>query len=114
MRTFNINSRYVHMKDAVVTVGQYADGSTALTAEASDEDGYPDRETLSVNLSGLGHVAPYPDTIYVPTWSEHDGLPGALQDAGIATDTGEAVEIDYGTHRVVAVLMRLDKEVLSA
>ena len=109
MATYDIDARFVHMKEAIVTARQYADGSLALTAEAEDEDGYPDTETLSVNLTGWGVGAPPAEHIYVPTWSEHEGLPEALEAAGIATRTDESV---YGSFNVRAVLMRVSPHIL--
>lgn len=107
MRTFNIESRYIHMKDAVVTVSQYADGSVALIAEDDDEEGFPNRETLSVNLSAYS-LDPDPGHVYVPTWSENEGLPDALETAGIATPVRR---IMFGPFNTEVVLMKLTEEV---
>lgn len=109
MATYDIDARFLHMKDAIVTPRQYADGSLALTAEANDDDGFPEHETLSVNLTGWGVPEPPAEHIYVPTWSEHEGLVEALEAAGIATRTDERV---YGSFNVHAVLMRVSPAVL--
>lgn len=109
MATYDIEARWVRMKNATVEARQYADGSLALTAEALDDDGYPDTETLSVNLTGWGAPPTEEGHIYVPTWSEHEGLPEALVTAGIAEDTGTRIQGPFG---VDAVLMRVSPSVL--
>lgn len=101
MRTFNINSEYVHMPTATVTVGKYTDGTVAVMANNSDEPW--DDEVLSVNLGGY-EMYPPEGHVYVRDYSEHEGLPAALEAAGIAT----VVErLSFGPHGVKGALMRL-------
>ena len=110
MTTFDIDGRFIHMKQATVIVSQYADGTVALIAEDTDSDGFPNRETLSVNLTGYGLYPPDPDTIFVPSWSENEGLPEALDAAGIAVPVDQA---HFGPFATTAVLMRLTEAVMS-
>lgn len=110
MTTFDIDAEYVHMKDAVVTVSQYADGTPALVAESRDEDGYPDRDTLSVNLGGYGMEPPPAGHFIVRDYSEHEGLPDALERAGIATVVDR---ITFGPFDVAAAVVKLNEGVVS-
>lgn len=60
---------------------EYDPGLQALTITdpATDEE-----EVLSVNLTDYGYIA-FPGEVFVKDWSEHQGLPAALEQAGIAT-----------------------------
>lgn len=77
-----ITARYVRMKNVQVTVEKYADGSLALVGEDTDEDGLPNKETFSVNLSAYGMYPPE-GHIFVKDYSEHEGLANALVTAGL-------------------------------
>lgn len=95
MPMFKIDSRHVHMVDATVWVGKYTDGNLALLASAFFEDdgeSYPNDETLSVNLAGYGMIPP-PGHVYVKDYAEHEGLPRALEEAGVAFIVGAPVPI---------------------
>lgn len=60
---------------------EYDPGLQALviTDPATGEE-----EVLSVNLTDYGYIA-FPGGVFVRDWSEHQGLPAALEQAGIAT-----------------------------
>lgn len=104
-----VHARYVHHEDGDVTLRQYADGTPALTIE-SYEDGYPDRSTLSVNLSEYGLV-PGEGHIYVPDWSEHEGLPIAMEEAGLGTIVDRHT---FGPFDTEAALFKLSDAVLES
>lgn len=103
-----IDSRYVHVKDGHLHRTQYEDGSLALQIEY-EYDGYPEVETLSVNLSHYG-MTPPEGHIWVKDYSEAEGLPDALVKAGVATEV-RAEKI--GPFDVRVVLMKLAESVLS-
>lgn len=64
----------------------------------------------SVNLQDWGEETPPKGQIWVKSWSENEGMPDALEDAGIATPLGEYSE---GPHDSVAHLMQINEELLS-
>lgn len=104
MRTFTITARYVRLTDATVFLATYGDHSTALVAEATDEDGFPNRETLSVNLSAYA-MTPPEGCVFVRDYSEHEGLVDALVEAGVAS----LVErITFGPHDVPGAVMKIE------
>src|SRR5690606_1071240 len=77
-----IHSRHVHMENAQARMQKYADGSTALVAESVDEDGMPDIETMSTNLSFYG-LNPPDGHVYIKDYSEHEGLAIELSERGM-------------------------------
>lgn len=85
-----INARYVRMKNVQVTLEKYTDGSLALMAEDEDEDGMPNVETLSVNLSAYD-IHPPEGHIYVKDHSEHEGLAQALVNIGLVEIVGDKI-----------------------
>lgn len=110
----DIHAKYVRMKDATLYLEKYTDGSLALVAEAEDEDGFPDRETFSVNLSAYD-MHPPEGHVYIKAENEHTGLTDELVKLGVV----EIVEpITYGpygsrghlvkiTHATLATLIAL-------
>lgn len=105
---YTIDAVYVHMKDANVRVSQYADKSLALIAEGVDDEGFPDVETLSVNLTAY-NLRPAPNCVYVKAYAEHEGLAEALVTAGIGVIEGT---IHFGPYNTTAHVLRLNEEVL--
>jgi len=98
-----INARYVRMKNAQVTLEKYADGSLALVAEDVDEDGIPNVETLSVNLTAYD-MHPPEGHVFVKDHSEHEGLAQALVDAGLVEIVGEKFSFGpFGTGYLVRI-----------
>lgn len=92
----SIHARYVHMENAQVTVEKYTDGSLALMAEDTDEDGMPNHETFSVNLSAYGMYPPE-GHIFVKDYSEHEGLAQALVNAGLVSIVQPIVIGEFGS-----------------
>lgn len=91
--TFTIQSRFVHLDNVRVELGAYQHGGNALLAVTDDGSA----ETLSVNLHAYGMTPPTPTHVYVKDYSEHEGLPDALEAAGVATKV-EAVRFGpYGS-----------------
>lgn len=113
-QVFSIHAVYVHLDNAVVTRAKYGDGSLALVAEAHDEEGMLERETLSVNLSA--YLVELDDgEIYVKNYAEHEGLADALVTAGIATYVGTSEDdarVVFGPHDTTAYRMRVSEEIL--
>lgn len=91
-----ITARYVRMKNAQVTLEKYADGSLALVAEDVDEDGIPNVETFSVNLSAYDMYPPE-GHVFVKDYSEHEGLAQALVDAGLVTIVNPIAIGEFGS-----------------
>lgn len=96
---YTIKARYVDVVNARVVRGQYADGSLSLSVVSDD----PQDLTISINLSAYGLTAPE-SHIFVKDYSEHEGLPQALIEAGIA----EPVErVEFGPFDGAAWLMKV-------
>lgn len=113
-KLFDVHARYVHMEQARLFVSQYTDATAALQAEYSYHDEYmgmtiTETETLSVNLGAYGLVAEA-DHFYIPGWSEYEGLPDALVEAGVGIIVEE---LKVGPFDAPAVLLRLNEGVLS-
>lgn len=89
-----ITARYVRLKNAQVTLEKYTDGSLALVAQDEDEDGMPNVETLSVNLTAYD-LHPPEGHVYVKDHSEHEGLAQALVNAGLVEIIGD--KFTFGT-----------------
>lgn len=70
------------MENAQVSLEKYTDGSTALVAMSVDEDGMPDIETMSTNLSFYG-LNPPDGHVYIKDYSEHEGLAIELSERGM-------------------------------
>lgn len=103
MHVPKIDARYVHMKDAEVRLTTYHDGTTALIASDTDEDGMPDEMTFSVNLAAYDLV-PDEGFVYIKDDAECEGLAKALEELGIV----EIVEsVTYGPFRVRADLVKV-------
>ena len=93
-----IDTDYVHMTNAQVAVEKYTDSTLALMASDVDENGYPDDETFSVNLTAYG-FEPEDGCVFIKDDSEHLGLAKALADLGL----GEVIStFYYGPFRVRA------------
>lgn len=109
MKKYGIESRFVHMRDALVYTGLYADNSLALVATETVEDGFVERETLSVNLSMYPDVRLPPEGhVWVRDYSEHEGLPQALVNAGIGTIVDE---VTFGPFGATAKLLLINEDV---
>lgn len=85
---------------------QYHDGSAALQAELVWDDGFPETSTLSVNLSQYGFVTP-PGYAVIRDYSEHGGLPDALEAAGVAIKE-EEVSIGFGSGWLMKIVTTQD------
>lgn len=104
MHVPKIDARYVHMEGAKVELGTYADGSLALVASDTDEDGILNQETFSVNLAPAYGLVPPEGHVYVKNYSEHEGLPEALEALGIV----KIVEwVKFGPYNMPAALVEV-------
>lgn len=100
---YSIHARYVDMTDAEVKLEKYTDGSLALVAEDVDEDGMPDIETFSVNLSAYD-MHPPEGHVFIKDYSEHEGVAYALEALGIVT----VVEaFNFGPFRTPGLLVKV-------
>lgn len=102
-----LDARYVHMKNAQVRLEKYTDGSLALVAEDVDEDGIPNHETFSVNLSGY-KMYPPEGHVYIKDYSEHEGLAKALADLGLVELVKRVRFGPFGT----ALLVKISDSIL--
>lgn len=104
-----IDSKYLHVKDGHLHRTAYDDGTTALQVEY-EYDGYPEVETLSVNLSFYGLHTEDDMHIWVKDYAENVGLPDAMVEAGVA----EIVRDEFvGPFNTRVVYMRLTESALS-
>lgn len=101
-RTYKVKSEYVDVIGTVLPL-RYTLDRWAL-ALLTDEG----PEVLSTNLEAYGFEQP-PGHVHVKAYSEHEGLPAAVEAAGLATPVGEAVT--FGPYNTSAFLMKLDDEV---
>lgn len=62
-----------------------------------------EEEVLSVNLTDYGYIA-FLGEVFVKDWSEHQGMPAALEQAGIATVVAPVTVGPFGS---TAYRMRL-------
>jgi hypothetical protein len=97
---YTINAKFVNTTGHV-RKANYADGSLALLIT-----NYEGRETLSTNLGAYGLVAPE-GHVYVKGVSEHEGLPEALELAGIASKIPNG-RVTFGPFDSYAWLMKVE------
>lgn len=81
---------------------EYDPSQNALTIMCPDTD---ESEVLTVDLTQYGYVA-FPGEVFVKDWSEHSGLAGAIQAAGIAT---VVEQITVGPFESTAYRIRLNQ-----
>lgn len=83
----NIEAKYI--KGIVdLEIGHYADGSIALHAFQDGEPAF--KATVWIqNKPRKGNF------VYLKGWSENEGIPQALEDAGIVKLTGVRIPIGY-------------------
>lgn len=101
LKVYTVKMKYGEPIVGTIRTAQYGDGSLAV--QIWDGEG---PETLSINLISYGLRAPE-GHMFVKNYSEHEGLPDAIQEAGIATKIRE-VSIGYGS----GWLMKLDDNLL--
>ena len=83
----------------------YGNGETAITIIRNGE-----RESVAtVNLEDYGVAAPE-GHVWLKGWSENEGIPEALAEAGIVTLTGKTVPAGYAT----AELGKLTEKAITA
>lgn len=99
----DIMAKYVRMKNVQLHRKQYFDKSLCLVAY---DDEY-DQQKLSINLSEYG-LKTRGNEIYVPDYSEFDGLPDALEKSGIAK---KITKVEFGPFGAEAWLMELNNNV---
>lgn len=104
-----IDAVYVHMKDAEVRLDKYTDGSLALVAEDVDEDGMPNVETFSTNLSHYD-MHPPEGHVYIKSYAEHEGLAEALAELGLVTIVEPVTFGPFGNGHLVKLADTLTKE----
>lgn len=82
--TYRIESEFVTMSAAILKPVTYTDGTGGLQAIENDptSEHLGNIEHLTVNLRGHGWVTE-PGHVWVRDYSEHSGLPAALEEAGI-------------------------------
>lgn len=86
-----LKTRYIDLKDVTFEWSRYHDGVPALIAHGTWPDGEPESLVVSVNCSAYGV-----DTLVIPGYSEHEGLPEALQRLGVV-ELIAPVAIGYGS-----------------
>lgn len=87
MKKINLKSKYLN-GEHFIQLGTYAYGGTVLTVMTPiGEVG----AVASVNMSGYDVPTPPQNQIWTKGWSENEGLPEALQEAGVITLTGERI-----------------------
>lgn len=103
-----LDARHVHMENAQVRLGNYSDGSLALLATAEDEDGYPDENVFSLNLSAYD-MHPPEGHVYIRSDAEYQGVTDALIELGLAVSKKA---FTFGPYRSKADLVKLSDALL--
>jgi hypothetical protein len=113
--TYAIHTEYIHMDEAAVTRGKYHGGGVALIAEAENDEGMTERETLSINLIAYMNIPDAgPNEVYVKDEVEHKGLAEALVVAGIAKyfgGTRKTARVTFGPASTVAYRLEISEEI---
>lgn len=78
-----------YTKAGYIGIEQYRNGEVALTV--TSEDGEP-QATATVAIQGAPSA---PDHVWLKGWSENEGLPEALEAAGLVTLTGRIWHTGY-------------------
>lgn len=73
-----LKTRYVDLRGVTFEWTCYHDGVPALIAHGTWPDGEPESMVVSVNCAAYGV-----DTLVIPNYSEHEGMPEALQQLGV-------------------------------
>ena len=108
-KTYTVKLKYATFVEARIEKAQYHDGTLAVVLV--DFEG---PEKLSVNLEAYydqGVPKPGPDEFYVKNYSEHEGTPFALKEAGIVELIRPVV---FGPYLSAAYLVRLNAEEMQA
>jgi hypothetical protein len=106
-QTYTVRTR-LYVLTGVVIPAYYAGDRWAL---ALLEDGADRPEVLSTNLVAYGFDQPA-GHVHVGTYAQHEGVPEALEAAGIATKVGDE-PVSFGGHDASAWLMKLSDEVVA-
>jgi len=86
MMEISVNTKYC--KGTVELVfGKYGDGSPAIQA-------FQGREPMFVATVALDVVPPW-NHVFLKGWSENEGVPAALEKAGIVKRTGRKIPTGY-------------------
>lgn len=105
-RTYTVRAKYGTITGEVVP-STYAGSRWALALD--EGSGRP--EVLSVNLVAYGFEQP-PGFVHVGTYGKDEGMPEALEAAGLATKVGDA-PVMFGGFDASAWLMKLSDEVVA-
>lgn len=92
-----INATYVRGTIQSVIVDQYVSDPlvTSITIDYTDEEDFPANHVATKNLSGYG-MFPQTGHVFIPDYSEHEGLPAELARLGIIDpDTMTPVYFGY-------------------
>lgn len=100
MTTATIDATFIRGTGTVERLA-YGDGSLALVFMNGGAG-----ERLSVNLMGYGIEAPE-GCVWVPDYSVSEGLPEALERAGVAEPVEGVSRITFGGHDAGAILMKV-------
>ncbi len=106
----HIKAKFVDIVGAEVRTAQYGDGSLALLARSTTDFEWMEWERMSTNLADVGFTSPE-GCVFVKRYAEHEGLPEALEAAGVGTIVpGE--DVAWGPFDTTASLLRLSDAVL--
>jgi hypothetical protein len=97
-RDYTVKMKYSTLTGPV-RMHRYADGTPCLLMAAGDSR----PEVLSINLTAY-NLTPPEGHVYVKNYGEHEGLPDALVEAGVAE---KVYEVGFGPYDATAWLMRV-------
>lgn len=81
-----------HFAKGLVEFGEYLNGEIAITIYNIEGERIA---VASVNMEGKGAKTPGPKHVWLKGWSENEGIPEALEKAGILKRTGETHPTGY-------------------
>lgn len=100
--TATFKAAYVEYKDTKLTYGIDDNFGPFLVSEFIDDDGFPNRDNLSVNLKVYG-LRPHDGSVFIDE-NNYSGLTQALVDAGLVEVTGT---VHYGPFWTLANEVRI-------
>lgn len=96
-----------HFTEGVVEFAQYGNGGTAILIMQPDTG--VRLAVATVNLEGLGAPTNKPDHVWLKGHSENEGIPEALEEAGILKRTGEVFPTGFVYVELAKILVEVNQ-----
>jgi len=96
-----------HFTEGLVEFAQYVNGETAILIIHPDTGAR--LAVATVNLEGLGAPVTTPDYVWLKGWSENEGIPEVLEEAGILKRTGEVFPAGFVHAELAKILVEVNQ-----